>query len=250
MSTNKDHAAVVKTDERVNSKRVIPPGGSPGDLDDVTDDEHGDDVINRKVYLRVRPFTMEELNAKEKLTLEFGTDNVSVNKDGVTTSYGFSHVFGQQATQGDVFDMTALPLCTDLLQGTSGLLICHGSACSGKTYSVIGEPDRPGILPRILDVLFNSIGESLVKKPAQDRYRPVSKVKYVPPSYFNFPHNLSAKDSKKSHKKEPEEKPDDDVVPIQFPLATLIPPSKETLSKTKGVYACIVIIMSSISSGT
>ena len=40
-----------------------------------------------------------------------------------------------------------------------GLLFAYGITNSGKTYTMSGEPDQPGILPRIMDVLFNTIAD-------------------------------------------------------------------------------------------
>lgn len=38
-----------------------------------------------------------------------------------------------------------------------GLMFAYGITNSGKTYTMTGEPDQPGVLPRSLDVIFNSI---------------------------------------------------------------------------------------------
>ena len=40
-----------------------------------------------------------------------------------------------------------------------GLLFAYGITNSGKTYTMAGEADEPGILPRSLDVIFNSIAD-------------------------------------------------------------------------------------------
>ncbi len=47
----------------------------------------------------------------------------------------------------------ALSLCL------SGLLFAYGITNSGKTYTMNGEPDQAGILPRSLDIIFNSIAD-------------------------------------------------------------------------------------------
>ena len=62
-------------------------------------------------------------------------------------------------SQKAVFDLIGYPLTDQLLQGKNGLLFAYGITNSGKTYTMTGEPDSPGILPRCLDVLFNSIAE-------------------------------------------------------------------------------------------
>lgn len=86
-----------------------------------------------------------------------------------STKYVFSKVFGGQATAPDVtideadqssfFRQTTLPLVTDLLQGQSGLIFTYGVTNSGKSHTVMGNdsPEGSGILPRALDVIFNSI---------------------------------------------------------------------------------------------
>ena len=46
----------------------------------------------------------------------------------------------------------------------AGLLFSYGITSSGKTYTMTGTPDDQGILPRCLDVLFNSIENLQAKK--------------------------------------------------------------------------------------
>jgi hypothetical protein len=73
--------------------------------------------------------------------------------------YTFSHVFLPSTTQYDFFTKTTLPLVQDVLTGQNGLLFTYGVTNSGKTYTVQGgtQEGTAGILPRSLDVIFNSI---------------------------------------------------------------------------------------------
>lgn len=73
--------------------------------------------------------------------------------------YTFSHVFPPNTSQSDFFTKTTLPLVRDVLQGQNGLLFTYGVTNSGKTYTVQGgaKEGSAGILPRTLDVVFNSI---------------------------------------------------------------------------------------------
>lgn len=57
-----------------------------------------------------------------------------------------------------------MPLVLDLLQGKNGLLFSYGITNGGKTFTVSGDHDNPGILPRALDVIFNSIDGVQAKK--------------------------------------------------------------------------------------
>ncbi len=44
------------------------------------------------------------------------------------------------------------------------LLFAYGVTGSGKTHSMTGTPQDPGVLPRCLDVIFNSIDTLQAKK--------------------------------------------------------------------------------------
>lgn len=45
----------------------------------------------------------------------------------------------------------------DVLEGENALIFAYGVTNSGKTFSIMGTKQNPGILPRTLDVIFNSI---------------------------------------------------------------------------------------------
>ena len=60
----------------------------------------------------------------------------------------------------------------------TGLLFSYGITNSGKTYTMMGKPDQTGVLPRTLDIIFNSI--SHVQAP---RY--VSASLQYRPDFFN-----------------------------------------------------------------
>lgn len=45
-----------------------------------------------------------------------------------------------------------------------GLLFTYGVTGSGKTFTMTGSPGEGGLLPRSLDMLFNSIGPFQAKR--------------------------------------------------------------------------------------
>jgi hypothetical protein len=81
----------------------------------------------------------------------------------------FHHVFEEGATQETIFEHTTLPLINEVFKGRNCLLFAYGLSGSGKTYSMTGEPQNAGIIPRSLDVIFNNImhlqAEKFVFKP-------------------------------------------------------------------------------------
>ncbi|KAL6299650.1 P-loop containing nucleoside triphosphate hydrolase protein [Sparassis latifolia] len=112
--------------------------------------------------------------------------------------YTFSHIFPPDTTQSDFFNNTTLPLVRDVLEGQNGLLFTYGVTNSGKTYTIQGgsSEGNAGILPRTLDVIFNSI-EGL---HGDDRFRPVrlqgielaSEFSSIEPTAFHIPSSSPA----------------------------------------------------------
>lgn len=93
--------------------------------------------------------------------------NNATNVRGVfckETQYTFKQVFVDTVEQKTIFDTVALPLVKGLIQGRNGLLFTYGVTGSGKTYTMTGTPQDGGIMPRTLDVLFNSISDVQAKK--------------------------------------------------------------------------------------
>jgi kinesin family protein 23 len=69
----------------------------------------------------------------------------------------FHHVFEEVASHETIFEHTTLPLINDVFRGKNGLLFTYGLSGSGKTYTMTGEPQNTGIIPRSLDVIFSSV---------------------------------------------------------------------------------------------
>lgn len=115
-----------------------------------------------EVYCRIRPLDdeLEQLciKAKDENTVVLFPPDVSQNARTIKEiHYSFKHVFDDSTTQKELFDHVCLPLVQDLLQGSNGLLFTYGITSSGKTYTMTGNPQDGGLLPRSLDVIFNSI---------------------------------------------------------------------------------------------
>uniref|UniRef100_A0ABM0M5L2 Kinesin-like protein KIF23-like n=1 Tax=Saccoglossus kowalevskii TaxID=10224 RepID=A0ABM0M5L2_SACKO len=79
-------------------------------------------------------------------------------------TFKFKYVFSEETSQKALFDHTAYPLVEDLLNAKNGLLFTYGVTGSGKTHTITGTPQNGGLLPRCLDVLFNSIADLQAKK--------------------------------------------------------------------------------------
>lgn len=94
------------------------------------------------------------------------TPSESVNGRNVNKAIQtcFSHVFGPNTSQREVFEIVALPLVKNLINGKNSLLFTYGVTGSGKTFTMSGNLHDAGIMLRSLNVLFNSIASYQTKK--------------------------------------------------------------------------------------
>ena len=101
-----------------------------------------------KVYLRVRPFSDEEIEGNEnQLCVEkesrttvllnapkesFAFKNSSRAGGEISHRFSFTNVFDVETTQKSFFDETTLPLVTDFIHGQNCLVFTYGVTNSGK----------------------------------------------------------------------------------------------------------------------
>ncbi|KAL0578476.1 hypothetical protein V5O48_003525 [Marasmius crinis-equi] len=137
-------------------------------------------------YLRIRPKVNEDEDASSPYLAQLSDTSVRMTDPQdhqqnpsrfrpstipPSSIYTFSHIFPPNTSQSQFFEKTTLPIVRDALNGQNGLIFTYGVTNSGKTYTVQGgsTEDSAGILPRSLDVMFNSV-EGL---QGDGRYRPV-----------------------------------------------------------------------------
>ncbi|XP_039629151.1 kinesin-like protein KIF23 isoform X4 [Polypterus senegalus] len=123
------------------------------------------------VYCRVRPLSQDDqeccIEVISETTIQLHPpDGIKVNRNGEfkETQYSFKKVFGINTTQLELFEDVAKPLVDDLLHCKNGLLFTYGVTGSGKTYTMTGSPGQGGLLPRCLNMIFNSIGPYQAKR--------------------------------------------------------------------------------------
>ncbi|XP_071825337.1 kinesin-like protein KIF23 isoform X3 [Apostichopus japonicus] len=124
-----------------------------------------------EVYSRVRP--LEDSNGEVCLKILSSTavqltppltSHAYKNGNYKESTHTFKYVFGPESSQKAIFDNIALALIDDLLHGKNGLLFMYGITNSGKTHTMQGTTQEGGVLPRCLDVIFNSLGDLQAKK--------------------------------------------------------------------------------------
>jgi len=112
---------------------------------------------NIRVVCRFRPLNNSEEKAGSKFVVKFPDDQCTHVSGKV---YMFDKVLKPNVTQDQVYGSAAKNIVKDVLMGYNGTIFAYGQTSSGKTHTmegVIGDPDLQGIIPRIVNDIFNHI---------------------------------------------------------------------------------------------
>jgi kinesin family protein 20 len=126
-----------------------------------------------QVYVRIKP--CDEKNGTLSITgnhiiVTPPKDSVSFknrNNSGTKTlqKFKFNKIYDATVKQEHLFKDSALNLVQDFLMGKNALLFTYGATSAGKTYTMLGNIRDAGLIPRSLDVVFNSLEDRLLKNP-------------------------------------------------------------------------------------
>ncbi|NP_999628.1 kinesin heavy chain [Strongylocentrotus purpuratus] len=111
---------------------------------------------NIKVVCRVRPMNATEQNTSHICTKFISEEQVQIG--GKLNM--FDRIFKPNTTQEEVYNKAARQIVKDVLDGYNGTIFAYGQTSSGKTFTmegVMGNPQYMGIIPRIVQDIFNHI---------------------------------------------------------------------------------------------
>lgn len=118
---------------------------------------------NIRVFCRVRPTLdceQDKLlcgwNYVDETTVEIVNYDSAAKNKANAHMFSFDQVFHPASDQDSIFEMVS-PLIQSALDGYNICIFAYGQTGSGKTYTMDGVPDNPGVIPRTVDLLFESI---------------------------------------------------------------------------------------------
>lgn len=74
-------------------------------------------------------------------------------------NFQFDHVFGEKSSTPEIYHVIARPITKAALVGYNGSVFMYGQTTSGKTYTMLGTPNTPGILPCSVRDIFSYISK-------------------------------------------------------------------------------------------
>ncbi|KAE9589613.1 putative minus-end-directed kinesin ATPase transcription factor bZIP family [Lupinus albus] len=105
------------------------------------------------VFCRIRPFVLAE---KKKISepVSAGSERVRVKYGGTMKYFEFDKVFTEEANQESVF-VEIEPILRSVMNGHNVCVFAYGQTGTGKTFTMDGTNEHPGIIPRTLEHLFH-----------------------------------------------------------------------------------------------
>lgn len=145
----------------------------PETQDHITQMQQGSSNI--LVAVRARPLTKKELQIDDTEILQVLDNNVIVLLDPPNDQnipedafrqnrsrekqYAFDFAFNESTTQEMIFENTTKFLIDGVLNGFNATVFAYGSTGAGKTYTMIGEADKPGLMLKTFLEIFSKIEE-------------------------------------------------------------------------------------------
>nr|XP_034968217.1 centromere-associated protein E isoform X1 [Zootoca vivipara] len=110
------------------------------------------------VCVRVRPLIAREgADPEDKRNILWKTEECTISQVDGTKSFTFDRVFHSSDNTTEVYKGVAASIIKSAVQGYNGTIFAYGQTASGKTYTMLGTKDCPGILLMAINDVFNSI---------------------------------------------------------------------------------------------
>ena len=123
---------------------------------------------NILVAVRVRPLNEKEelisseetINVENKNTIILKDPNGYINPNNIRAKeqfLNFDYAFDKYETQENIFNNTTKFLINGVVNGYNATVFAYGATGAGKTYTMLGNDENPGIMIYTLKELFNEI---------------------------------------------------------------------------------------------
>ncbi|XP_021286027.1 kinesin-like protein KIN-7D, mitochondrial isoform X2 [Herrania umbratica] len=112
------------------------------------------------VTIRFRPLNEREFQKGDEIAWYADGDKIVRNEYNPATAYAFDRVFGPHATSQEVYEVAAKPVVKAAMEGVNGTVFAYGVTSSGKTHTMHGDQNAPGIIPLAIKDVFSIIQDT------------------------------------------------------------------------------------------
>ncbi|XP_012153672.2 uncharacterized protein LOC100882322 isoform X1 [Megachile rotundata] len=106
-----------------------------------------------ETYVRIKPLKMlSSIHILMDSIVNLIEESQKTNKTNL-----LPRIFKANSSQTDVFDKVVCKRIINFVKGESSTVIVAGLPNSGKTYTIMGNKDNPGIVPHAIKLLFSMV---------------------------------------------------------------------------------------------
>ncbi|KAA0725553.1 Kinesin-like protein KIF22 [Triplophysa tibetana] len=114
-----------------------------------------------RVAVRLRPYMDKQDEKGEGPCVRgLGPQNLEIinwRNATETLHYQFDAFHGEQTSQQEVFVSSVKPILPHILNGQNASVFAYGPTGAGKTHTMLGSQEQPGIIPRAVKEVFNLV---------------------------------------------------------------------------------------------
>ncbi|KAL8245580.1 hypothetical protein R6Q59_011838 [Mikania micrantha] len=115
---------------------------------------------NIRVFCRIRPTVNGEKLSLQRPVVPVDSSSILINfAENKRKLYNFDTVLHPGSTQDEVFSEIE-PVIKSALDGYNVCILAYGQTGTGKTFTMEGNPDCPGVVPRTIEALFKQAADS------------------------------------------------------------------------------------------
>eukprot|EP00249_Psilotum_nudum_P025271 c29589_g1_i1 orf=91-2919(+) len=131
--------------------------------------EEGRQGTRIMVYVRLRPMSKKEkeagarscvkvVNKRDLYLTEFALETDYLRLKRLKgRHFAFDAAFPDNTTQNEVYNTSTAELVEGVLQGRNGSVFCYGATGAGKTHTMLGTVQNPGVMVLALKDLFTKL---------------------------------------------------------------------------------------------
>ncbi|KAH7820838.1 kinesin 2 [Monocercomonoides exilis] len=128
-----------------------------------------DSQDNVQVMVRCRPLSSKEVDLKYKSCVEMNRrtgmikltkpENSKTSGDPIHT-FTFDHIYPPDTEQKLIYEESCKAIVDGVMNGFNGCIFAYGQTGTGKTFTMAGTPELPGVTPRSFDHIFAAINQA------------------------------------------------------------------------------------------
>ncbi|KAM3220330.1 kinesin-like protein KIN-7D, mitochondrial isoform X1 [Capsicum chacoense] len=112
------------------------------------------------VTVRFRPLSEREYHKGDEIAWSPDGDKTVRNEYNAATAFAFDRVFGPDTCTQEVYEVAARPVVKAAMEGINGTVFAYGVTSSGKTHTMHGDQNAPGIIPLAIRDVFSIIQDT------------------------------------------------------------------------------------------